>query len=662
MNSFSHSYDPSSRILSIKDSTGKTVFVPKTLDGTPENWQVKTQNGQTLISYTVGGESIQHTIQGNEYRTLIGSNTVPPDFRACWEKELKSNGTFEDANVCKAENFNVAPSTPPSNPNPANPAPKTPPAPPATQPKPNPKTPKGKVYGPPTPTAEDFKKKPIPNPSPSAPVTPTSPPAKPKVEVGKSFPPNLPTGVTPYHYEREGDTLRLKQGKETLYERPYTPNSKEDPLNNPSYTYDTGFKNGSSRLSTRVGDGKLNSDIHIDPKEKNLSGNPVVSIEEQTVQSVNEHGVETLNPKTMKKTGWWGDQIETTQTAKETELKALNKEIEKPKQNLLQWQAQLREAQKKSPQDPKEIARLEQEVKWARGPYDKLVQKQKELEAAIEAEKKGGPTPTPSTTTPPVSKPWWNPLPTPTAPVLVMGVDSNGNPKDPYKGARTDTMMLIRPDTHEGDIDLVSLPRDTKVQSGGKTQKLNAAYAQGGASKILETVQNSLGVPVDKYVAFDTKIVRDVVDAIGGVEVVIKEPLKYEDKTAGLKIDIPAGDPNNGYKVRLDGKNAEHYLRYRADWKGDALGRIPRQQAFMKAAWEQSMSSPSTLAKVPSILQAVNQNLDTNMSYPELLQYLAYARQVKPSDVDSSTLKGTPGPSYWLPDANQPDLDPFKQK
>jgi LCP family protein required for cell wall assembly len=732
MNSFSYSYDSSSRILSIKDSTGKTVFVPKTLDGTPENWKEETKDGRTLISYTVGGETIQHTIQGKEYRTLIGSNTVPHDFRACWEKEFK-DGKFQDAQICRPEDFNVVPSTPPSKPSTTPPStppapvpvvpnpstPSTPPAPPASG-KPNPTTPSttpspvpvipnpstpstppapvpvvpnpstenltpsekaaaqrakeeaakkangvSEVYGPPSPTAADFNNKPIPAPS-STPATTTT--GNPKVEVGKSFPSNLPAGVTPYHYEKEKNpdgtyTLRLKQGDKTLYTRPLSAESKEDPLNNPEYKYEAGFKDGSSLVLTNIGDGKLRSRVIIDPRERNLFGNPVVSVEEQKVLNTNEYGVETLAPTTFKKTDPFGSEIKVTQTAKETELKELNEKILTPKQNLLQWQEKLRQAEAETPQDPNKIAKLKQEVAWARGPYDALVAKRKELEAAIEAEKKGITTPTPSTTKPPASQPWWNPLPTPTEPVLVMGVDNTGNPKDPFKGGHTDTMMLMRPDKAEGDIDLVSLPRDTRVQSGGKTEKLNASYAQGGAGRTLQTVQNSLGVPVDKYVAFDTKIVRDIVDAIGGVEVVIKEPLKYEDKTAGLKIDIPAGDPNNGYKVRLDGKNAEHYLRYRADGNGD-IGRIPRQQAFIKAAWEQ-LISPSVLTKIPSILQAVNNKLDTNMTYPELLQYLASASQVNPSEVDISTLKGTPstggGPSYWIPDANQPALEPFKK-
>ncbi len=514
MNSFSHSYDPSSRILSIKEeSTGKTVFVPKTLDGTPENWQVKTQNGQTLISYTVGGESIQHTIQGNEYRTLIGSNTVPPDFRACWEKELKSNGTFKDANVCKAENFNVAPSTPPSKP-------ETPPAPPASgqnkppQPKPDTTTPPApttppsvpvvpspaveilrpsekaaaqrakeeatkttskpsvvptatteilrpsekaanqrakeeaakkaketpvaptaetekltpsekaaaqrakeeatkttskpsvvptatteiltpsekalvqrekekqakEVYGPPTPTAEEWEKHRKTNPSPKStpvvPSTPSNPTGTPNVEVGKSFPPELPPEKQ-YRYEKKRNpdgtyTLSLKQGDNTiLYERPFGETSSTDPLTQPIYRNNTGW------ITTSNKDKELTSTIKLHPEAKHWNGSPRVEVTEQE---------EGKPGKTIKKSNWRG-QLEIVQTAEEGELKALEEKIANKKESIAQYEEQLAKAKKDN--DPTAIQEAKQNIGWEQNALSELLKKQKELEAAIEAEKKG---------------------------------------------------------------------------------------------------------------------------------------------------------------------------------------------------------------------------------------------------------------------------------
>ncbi|MDO5735270.1 MAG: LCP family protein [Propionibacteriaceae bacterium] len=135
-------------------------------------------------------------------------------------------------------------------------------------------------------------------------------------------------------------------------------------------------------------------------------------------------------------------------------------------------------------------------------------------------------------------------------------------------GRRTDTMLLLYIPP-SGNSALVSLPRDSLVAiPGHKKNKLNAAYAIGGAPLLVETVEQSTGVRVDGYLEIGFLGLVDMVDAVGGIEVCPPNPMKDED----AHIDIPAGCQN------IDGVTALGYVRMRkSDPRGD-LGRIERQR------------------------------------------------------------------------------------
>ncbi len=140
-------------------------------------------------------------------------------------------------------------------------------------------------------------------------------------------------------------------------------------------------------------------------------------------------------------------------------------------------------------------------------------------------------------------------------------------------GRRTDTIMLLHvPDG--GRPTLVSLPRDSWLEIPGEGEgKLNAAFAIGGAPLLVRTVEAATGLTVDHVVEIGFGGVVDVVDAVGGVELCVREAL--QDERAGL--DVPAGCQE------MDGGTALSYVRARySDPAGD-LGRIRRQQQFVGA-------------------------------------------------------------------------------
>lgn len=162
------------------------------------------------------------------------------------------------------------------------------------------------------------------------------------------------------------------------------------------------------------------------------------------------------------------------------------------------------------------------------------------------------------------------------------------------EGRRTDTILLLHVPSGARPT-LVSLPRDSYLplpaySAGGRNRpahsdKLNAAYALGGAPLLVRTVEAATGMRVDHYMEVGFAGVVDVVDAVGGVDVCVERAIK--DRRAGL--DLRAGCQS------LDGPKSLGYVRSRyTDPRGD-LGRIERQQRFLSALIEQA-ASPRTLA------------------------------------------------------------------
>lgn len=141
------------------------------------------------------------------------------------------------------------------------------------------------------------------------------------------------------------------------------------------------------------------------------------------------------------------------------------------------------------------------------------------------------------------------------------------------EGQRTDTMMLLHTPA-DGKPVLVSLPRDSLVSiPGRKKNKLNAAYAFGGAPLLVETIEANTGVRVDGYLEVGMLGIVDVVDAVGGIEVCPQ--FDIDDKDAHLKI-------SQGCQT-VDGVTALGYVRMRkSDPKGD-LGRVERQRETIGA-------------------------------------------------------------------------------
>ncbi|WP_245792395.1 LCP family protein [Bowdeniella nasicola] len=158
---------------------------------------------------------------------------------------------------------------------------------------------------------------------------------------------------------------------------------------------------------------------------------------------------------------------------------------------------------------------------------------------------------------------------------LLAGSDSraDGEIPDDTEGQRTDTIIMLHR-APNGQTSMVSLPRDTYVAIPGHGKnKLNAAYAIGGAPLLVSTVEGLTGVTIDHYVEIGMGGVRQIVDSVGGVN---------------LCLDYDVDDPKSELVWKAgchdtDGKTALAFARMRySDPKGD-IGRQERQRQVISA-------------------------------------------------------------------------------
>ncbi|MFZ0323487.1 MAG: LCP family protein [Actinomycetes bacterium] len=205
-------------------------------------------------------------------------------------------------------------------------------------------------------------------------------------------------------------------------------------------------------------------------------------------------------------------------------------------------------------------------------------------------------------------------------------------------GQRSDTMMLVHLSANRDAVTVVSLPRDSWVRipawtdSSGKKHpasmnKLNAAYAFGGAPLLIRTVQEATGVSIDHYVEVGFSGVIRMVDAIGGVNVCL--PYAANDRRSGLV--LPAG------RSHVDGQMGLAFVRARYIDPTADLGRMQRQQQFLGAMFNQATSAGVLLnpLKLDRFLKAMLSSVTTDdgMNRDLLMGLASDLQGLKPKDI-----------------------------
>jgi LCP family protein required for cell wall assembly len=220
--------------------------------------------------------------------------------------------------------------------------------------------------------------------------------------------------------------------------------------------------------------------------------------------------------------------------------------------------------------------------------------------------------------------------------ILVLGADTGSKSRQGTPG-RADTIILIRTDPDQHKIALLSIPRDLRVEIPRHgTQKINAAYAFGGPTLAVKTVERVTGLRMNHVVVVDFSTFGEVVDALGGVTINVPHPIlsnKFEcpRHTQAQCARWPGWRFRKGPQT-MDGRTALIYSRIRENQlnpRESDFTRGERQQAVIQAIADKTTSF-STFLKAPFIGDDLVRPLATDLSAGQILQ-LAWVKRRTPS-------------------------------
>lgn len=186
--------------------------------------------------------------------------------------------------------------------------------------------------------------------------------------------------------------------------------------------------------------------------------------------------------------------------------------------------------------------------------------------------------------------------------ILLLGVDTGALGRT--EQGRSDTILVATVNPSSDQSLLVSLPRDTYTEIVGRdTQdKLNHAYAFGGAAMAIDSVEKLLDIPINHYITINMQGIESLVDAVGGIEVNNPFEFTYEETP------FPEG------RQELDGPSALKYSRMRYDDPNGDYGRQERQRQIISGIAKKVLSTRG-LTNYQSLLKTMGQNVKTDLTF-----------------------------------------------
>jgi len=223
-------------------------------------------------------------------------------------------------------------------------------------------------------------------------------------------------------------------------------------------------------------------------------------------------------------------------------------------------------------------------------------------------------------------------------------------------GVLTDTIMFASFDKERNTLNIMSIPRDTRVRLGKSHAKINSVYGAGKEGKrqelVIEKINEIIGMPVNYYAVINPAAFRNIIDILGGVEINVPQRMYYNDPYQDLVIDLQPG-----LQV-LNGAKAEQFCRYRSGYASADLGRINAQQMFIEALLKQKLK-PKYLLKADEIFEEIAENIKTNIGVSDIVKLLPVIKAMSGDNVFTHTLPGAPqtigGASYYIWDRVETD-------
>lgn len=229
--------------------------------------------------------------------------------------------------------------------------------------------------------------------------------------------------------------------------------------------------------------------------------------------------------------------------------------------------------------------------------------------------------------------------------VLLVGLDYDYDAKDQEfsKSSRSDIIMALNLDFANHRVSELSVPRDMiATMPGGRLAKINQAQSEGGIRESQSVVAGWLGIPgFERYIVLRINTAKDLVNAIGGVDVEVKNanalrgtgpngPIDYDDHWGHLSIHFKPG------RTHMNGEQAVAYARFRHDWCSDPC-RIMRQQQMIHAVLDKIEHDRfNTIAHAQQLLGVVRNDVETNFSTQEQLSTVVAFAHLAAKNVETA--------------------------
>lgn len=202
----------------------------------------------------------------------------------------------------------------------------------------------------------------------------------------------------------------------------------------------------------------------------------------------------------------------------------------------------------------------------------------------------------------------------------------------------TDFMMLAQYNPNTREVSLMSIPRDTYVGTSSVDGKINSIYMYKYPEKVVKAVEEITGVDIQHYLIFNAKILRNIVNELGGVTVTVPFNMNYDDPDQNLYIHLKKGTQ------RLSGAQAEQFVRFRKNNNGGGyangdVGRIATQQKFVKAMISEVLKVEN-IGKIGNLVKIALNGTDTDLTLDVLQEYLDDVVTFKKDRVRIETLPG----------------------
>ncbi len=196
-----------------------------------------------------------------------------------------------------------------------------------------------------------------------------------------------------------------------------------------------------------------------------------------------------------------------------------------------------------------------------------------------------------------------------------------------------DSILIVSINERKREASVLQIPRDTYAEYTERDyKKINGALSALGESGIKSFFSQALGVPIHHFAVVKLDLFCKMVDAVGGVDVDVPQNMEYHDPAQDLHISLESG------KQHLDGKSAEHFVRYRAGYVNADLGRLDAQKLFLRAFAQKCRDLTAT--DYFRLAGAALTGVQTDIGIGDAVRLGSLLRECDPEAVPMQTLAG----------------------